>query len=55
MRLPVGLANDVERFLAHRLAMQEGIDFHISHAVGRFVRLARNQVFQIGRRHFLHQ
>ncbi len=39
--LAVSLTNNPERFLAHRLTVQEGIDLGVGHAVGGFVGLAR--------------
>lgn len=50
-----GCPDDLEGFLAYRLAMQEGIDLLVGHPVGCFVRLARCEVFQIGRWYFLDQ
>ena len=37
----IRVADDLERFLADRLTMQEGIDLGVGHAVGCFVRFAR--------------
>ena len=51
----VGPTDDVEGFLTHWLAVQEGVDLGIGHAVGGFVGLARCQVFEVGGGDFFHQ
>lgn len=55
MGLVVGRDDDVERFPAHWLTVQESVDLGVRHTMGRFVRFARRQVFQIRRRNFLDQ
>lgn len=55
MGLFIGITNDPERFLTHGLAVQERVDFGIGHAVGRFVRFAGRQVFEVGGGDFFHQ
>ncbi len=53
--LGVGVADDFERLFAYRLAVQEGVDLGVGHAMRSFVRFAGGQVFQVCRRHLLYQ
>ena len=51
----IGAHDDGVGFLAHGLAMEEGIDFHVADAVGFFIGLARAQLFQVRCRYFENQ